>query len=190
MCIDLNLTNADTKISGSGEGVVANLFDQKMREWETAVRKESKIIAFRTCFQGALPLKQYREMWDNGKYKPYWKANTNSSSGQNCWEFCASDISSHDNPSIGMTIEWAVLNKIDVKGKISYTFLSGRRISTGWRFPDDYTIIDHTDERETYFLQLDESFANMIAKVHKALGDLSPEKLSMIADSKMKMLGQ
>ena len=83
------------------------------------------------------------------------------------------------------------LKKKTISEKVSFKILRGRKSSLDYYSTTSgkYTEIQWTQEREDFFLQLDESFATMIAKVYKALGDLTPEKLIKLTESNIKLIG-
>ncbi len=184
VCTELNLTGNDIKVVGNSEDDVNNKFTAKIREWEDAVTIEEKIILFKAKFQGALATDGFRNSAYDGEYHPFGGNGHNSGT----YLFRAHDLSISDC-SIGMSMEWAVYNKKTVNGKSDYHFVSGRELDYhSLRNSSRYTEIPHTEEREQFFLQLDESFATMISKIHKALGDLTPEKLLLLSDSGMKLI--
>ena len=93
--------------------------------------------------------------------------------------------------ALGLTFKWGVYSKKQFKDKKDYTFISGRPFgSFMWRNEMQAGIveIEHTEDREKFFLELDLSFATMIAKVYKALGDLTSEKLTALTESGLKLL--
>lgn len=188
VCEDLLLQDAkDKKVYASTEGQAKRLFDEKLLEWETAATATKQVILFNAKFQGALAKKEVKYLWDNG-YTPSYER-PGQSKDPRIWEFMSQQIGF--NTSLGLTFQWGVYEKREFKDKRSYTFVSGRQfehhdISHG--NPRGLTEIDHTTEREQFFLQLDQSFAEMIAKIYKALGDLTPEKLQLLADSGLKLL--
>jgi len=185
LCNDLLYVNKEHKIIyGNTESEVKDLFKEELKKWETAVTDTIKVIIFEAEFQGALASKDFHHYWESG-YKPAWK----QVSGK--WDFSANDIS-HDKPNLGLTLQWGVYDKKQFKDKVDYKFISGRPFSSFYvgrgKLSSDLVEIGHTPEREQFFLQLDQSFAEMIAKIHKALGDLTPEKLQLLADSGLKLL--
>lgn len=191
LCNDLFYKNEkDKSVFGKTEIEVNSLFKTKLVEWDEAVTKVKKVIIFDAKFQGALAKESFKHKWENG-YTPSYKQNGILDS-DTLWEFHSTDINSSGS-HLGLLIRWAVYEKKQFKDKKDYKFVSGRHmdISMVWRNELDSGLveIDHTVVREQFFLELDESFARMIAKVHKALGDLTPEKLILLAESKMKLLG-
>ncbi len=189
LCNDLLYKeDKDKKVTGNTEDEVKGLFRDKLLEWQNAQTESIKVIIFESKFQGALARKSFAHKWRNG-YTPCYPQNGISSESE-LWEFHNDDL--HQQSAIGMTIKWAVYTKETFKEKHKYTFVSGRPfsmydLSNNW---SAFVEIDWTEARERFFLELDESFANMINKVYKALGDLTPEKLAFLAESKMKLLGQ
>lgn len=193
MCKDLNLiADKDKEISADSEGSVNRMFDIKMKEWQAAIEINTKVIFFKAEFQGALARESFKYKWENG-YQPSSK-NTGTSDSEELWYFNRADIHTFSN-SIGLTLEWACYNKKEVKGKFSYTFFSGRKIDS-MKLPrskederyKDYIEIEWTQERENFFLELDEAFARMIAKVYQGLGNLTSDKLIKLTESKIKLL--
>lgn len=191
MCVDMKLSSNEFEISANSEGAVDSMFSQKMRDWQAAIEVITKVIIFNAKFQGALLKKENWENWCNGVYRPYSATNTSNSESQGCWEFFRKDINWNECPDLGLTLVWGVYEKKEVKGKIGLKFLSGRNQLAGMRGEDllkKGTEIPYSAEREKFFLDLDESFARMISKVYKALGDLTPEKLLELADSGVPLL--
>lgn len=191
MCKDLNLTSQkDIEITGSSEYEVNKLFKEKMNEWEKAIEIITKVIIFRPRFQGALARKSFKSRWEKG-YEPSYQQN-GISTDADLWEFNERDLDPFGT-SLGMTIQWAIYEKKDVKGKISYKALKGRPFDyhrLNGNLGNDYTEIEWTQPREDFFMQLDESFATMIAKIHSALGDLTPEKLILLTEKGLNLLTQ
>lgn len=190
MCQDMNIVGHATELSANSEFEVDSLFKGKMKEWEAAIEIRTKVILFRAKFQGALLKEEKWQYWSDGKYKPYSATNTNNSKAQGCWYFFEHDIDFNNCPDLGLMLVWGVYEKVDIKGRVKFNFVSGRDLLFGsWRSVDDATEIEWTEEREQFFLEIDETFARMIAKVYKALGDLTPEKLLALTDSGLKLLG-
>ena len=178
----------EMELRAHSESEVNDMFFRKVKEWENAVTYEQKIILFESKFQGALLKEEYWEAWDDGKYAPYSACGTSNSKSQGCWHFFESDIA-HDYSGLGLMINWGVFNKKTINNKSGYKYLHGRGMNDYHYHIKDYTEIPWTEEREQFFLNLDEQFARMIAKVHKALGELTPEKLLLLTDSGTKLLG-
>lgn len=188
LCEDMNyLANGiEFKvIDGTTEEAVNRAFQRELDLWYNAQTIKEKVILFEARFQGALATPEHRKKWQKGKYEP---ANGSSDAFRNreeAWIWRASDIDGFDNKtSIGLVLAWGVYEKTTVLGKENTKFLSGRNLAYGRSYSmDAFTEIAWTAEREEFFLSLDESFANMIAKVHRSLGDLTPEKLALLADN-------
>lgn len=191
LCADMNyLRNEDKEVYGNSEDEVNSLFNAKVKEWDSAIEVVKRVILFRAEFQGALlPVEKFQS-WYKVDYKPVFKAGTSNSMSQGCWLFCHEDMGS--DKSLGLSIVWAVYDKKDVKGKCSYHFVRGREVGGAFGLRNNssigYTEIEHTQQREDFFMGLDETFAKMIANVYKALGDLTPEKLTALSESGMNIL--
>ena len=113
LCTEMNYTNLlDKEITGDSENEVNEKWKQEYNKWITAIEKIETVIWFKAEFQGALLKKENWGNWNDGKYKPYKKANSNNSLAQGCWEFCHDDIS-FNNSSLGLMLDWAVLEKKD-----------------------------------------------------------------------------
>lgn len=195
LCVDLCYTDQkDKEITGKSEVEVDGLWKAKLIEWGNAVTVTTKVIIFEAKFQGGLLKEDVAERWNgNKKYKPFYKNIGYAGNDGEHHYFNKYDVSTFDIASLGMLIQWAVYDKIQFKDKIDYKFVSGRKFDSHnvfrGKLSGGMTEIEHTEDREQFFLDLDESFARMIAKVYKALGDLTPEKLELLADSKLKLLG-
>jgi len=192
LCTEMNYTNFDKEVIGNSEDEVNRKWKDEYEKWINAIERVETVIWFKADFQGALLKKENWENWNDGKYNPYAKANTNNSMAQGCWEFCHDDINFNNCSSLGLMLDWCVLEKKTICEKVSFKILRGRKRALSYYNTDagKYTEIEWTQEREDFFLQLDESFALMIAKVYKALGDLTPEKLIQLTESNIKLIGQ
>ena len=185
LCKDLNYTHKE--IVADSEQVVNYMFSDELKKWINVIEKNEKVILFRGKFNGALLNKEKWDDWCDGVYKPYSKNGTSHSMSQGIWGFCHSELGGTEN-GLGLMLKWGVYNKSDINGKLRYEYVSGRDLEIRWDRVDEYTEIPYTEERGTFFLQLDESFANMIAKIYKALGELTPDKLIAISESNTKLL--
>lgn len=194
LCKDLCYTEAkDIEIIGNSEDAVNSLWKQKLFDWDKAVTTTSRVIIFQAKFQGGL-LKEDTAERRNGtkKYKPFYSGGGYGGEDNIHHYFNKYDIDHLNIASLGLLLQWAVYDKIQFKDKIKYKFISGRHydyhgIIRG-ELRANMTEIDYTEERENFFLELDESFARMIAKIYKALGDITPEKLMLLTDSGLKLL--
>lgn len=190
VCKDLLYTEKkDTILSADTESLVNNLFTSKLKEWDSAMTTIIKVILFQAKFQGALAKKSFKSKWEKG-YTPSYEQNGISNSSD-LWEFISHGID-HTRSSLGMTLQWAVYHKIQSKNNVKYECVSGRYFDhfdlRGGNLGSYITEIEHTPQRENFFLELDHAFATMIANAYKALGDLTPEKLIRLTESKMKLL--
>lgn len=183
VCSELNLIGKDKIIVAKSEDDVNKMFDLKIKEWESAKTIIQKVILFKAKFQGALATESYRNSAYDGKYHPHGGSGNYTGS----YEFMACDLSITSD-SLGLSIDWGVFNKKTVNGKSDYVFVSGRKIDVYHSFIRQYTEIPHSDAREKFFMELDESFAKMIAKVHKGLGDLTPDKLLSLTDKGLSLI--
>lgn len=186
LCEDLVLKNS--YVSANTEIAACAIFVSKLKEWETAITTTDKVLFFDAKFQGALAKKSFESRWEKGYTPSYKEGHIHDDSS--LWEFNAQDISrfESDRYELGLTFKWAVYNKIMIKDNNRYKFISGRPFDN----PDEetYVCIPWTAEREQFFLSLDQSFAEMIAKVYQALGDLTPKKLMQLSDSGLKLIGK
>ncbi len=185
ICEDLSLPDSDKEICASTEEEVSRKFDDKVKEWETSSTEETKVIVFQASFQGGLRLnyEKYEPMYLRGGYGGVEGIHH---------VFCEKGINHFDESGLGMLIKWSVYSKKTFKGKSKYKYISGRyfdRIEYNGELSSGLTEILYSEEREKYFLTLDESFAKMIAKVYKAFGNLTSEKLEIIAESHTKLIG-
>lgn len=182
VCADLCLEDDNTIVSGDTESVAEKLFKDRLMEWETQSTNETKVILFEANFHGALAKKSFKHRWEKG-YTPSYQQ-SGISTDQTLWEFNERELGFGTH--IGMTLQWAVYTKKTFKENSTYTFVTGRPFdSPGQR---EYVEIEYTPDREKLLLELDEAFANMIAKVYKFLGALTPEKLTLFMESKLNLL--
>lgn len=188
---DLVLPENDHQLSANSEIEVNRLFTLKLREWESAQTDNQRVIIFKAKFQGGLLREEKIKQINDGKYKPHYKW-PGYGGGDDFHYFCEQEIDwAHDSSSLGLLINWGVYSKKTFKEKSKYTCISGRpfdRVEWDGKLTDGLTEIEWTEERETFFLELDESFAKMIAKIYASLGNLSPDKLIFLVENKTKML--
>lgn len=185
MVNDMLLSEEDNSIEHLTEKGVIDIWDKKMRDWKENQTITTKIIAFSSNFKGSLYTEEHIQNVYKGKYKPayaggeYWHTGTVFMEG-----------SQYDSvKSLGMDIVWGVYEKITIKDKVRYKFLSGRPMDLESR-TKGVIEIEWSPDRENWFLVLDEAFANMIAKVHEHLGRLTSESLEQLVDSGKKFLTQ
>jgi len=188
LCVDMIYKNKeDQTISATSEVAVNDLFKEKLKEWDKAVSQIHKVILFEAKFQGALAKKTFLHRWENG-YTPSYPEQ-GISKDASLWEFNKDDL--HSTYDLGLMFKWAVYSKKQFKDKRDYKFISGRPFGSFMyrnEMSSGVVEIEHTPDRERFFKELDESFATMIAKVYKALGDLTPEKLTALTESGLKLL--
>lgn len=188
ICADMNLQGLDCELNGNSEEQVNISLKQKIKEWEEVIKITTKVIIFKAEFQGALAKETFLHKWENGYTPSYWQHGI--SDDEKLWHFNKKDISFNNN-SLGLTIQWAIYEKIEVKSKSNYKCLSGRYFDNHYLINnrnEKMVEIDWTAEREKFFLELDESFARMISKVYDFLGNLTTEKLQLLTDSGFKLL--
>lgn len=171
MAKGLNLTDSETTLQGKSEFEVNALFNAKVLEWEKAETRLETVILFSSSFQGSLMKQQY---WVGGNYEP-----SDALKWHNVVErfhFKESEIH-FSKAQIGLLFGYGVYDKTTVLGKVKYEYKRGRNIAFDNYALDGVTEISWSEEREAFFKDLDLSFARLIAKIHSALGDLTPEKL-------------
>lgn len=192
LCSDMKYTDKEhCYVQSDTEVKVIALFHSKLNEWNKCITNKTKVIVFEAKFNGAKAHAEYRKTADNGKYKPHYyrEGYVNDSY---MFEFCGRDIEAFNSSSLGMLIRWAVYAKETVGDKHGYTCISGRPFdSSRLKFSGKGIVeIEWTEQREQFFLRLDEAFATMISNVHSALGDLTPEKLEKLTEGTLNILQQ
>lgn len=184
MILDKKFVEASTEID------VISAFDFKLKEWKESQTNVARIIAFKSGFNGALFTDEYREKINKGEYVPAYKR---SGYVDDILKFVKNDdFDGGLNSFLSMKINWAIYDKNIVKDKSSYRFISGRPMGLdGGVWPNKQGVVEipWTQEREDYFLGLDEAFANMIYKAYQVLGNITPEKLIELTESKTKLIG-
>lgn len=190
MVKEMFLEGNNTKAIGNTEFEAERLYKQKLKEWVEFVKVEEKVIVFNAKFAGGLFTENYREVANGGKYIPAYERH--GYHNESIMQFCGTRLTGLSDTGLGLHIVWAVYKKETISNNVKYSFVSGRPIdSYGHRdyIRKDFTEIPYSPEKEQFFLSLDESFANMINSVFKALGDLTPEKLELLVVSGIKLLG-
>lgn len=186
ICRDLVLPENEQELTASTEEAVNKLCINMLLDWEHASTQTKKVIVFKATFQGGL----LRDEKMKDGYIPHygWSGYGGDYSFHH---FCEKQIESFNPASLGLLIQWAVYSKQTFKTNSKYRFDSGRPFeNVSWRgvLTADLTEIDWTDERQNFFLDLDETFARMIAKVFSALGEMTSDKLLLLIASGMRAI--
>lgn len=186
---DMALPKDKHQVQAESEGEANSKFQALIREWEQTAAATTDIIAFEAEFMGGNYNQEYLDKNNDGKYMPGYKRN-GYENGAYMFRFLGKD-GRMDDSSAGMTIKWAVYEKKELKQNKQYKFKRGRYFD----FHDTRSFGTHiveipwSQEREDFFMNLDQQFMAMIEKVYNALGELTPEKLINLTDSGQKLLG-
>ena len=190
---DLGFEGQDRELKADSEFLINQLWNQTEKQWKESIKKNEKVIFFESKFTGALAVEGGEsDKHNKGIYNPDWiRSNIHPGYYQSLdnYVFAKNEIS-FAGSSLGMLIKWGVYEKTQIGKSTSYKILKGRdmEIFSPLSIKNSYTQINWTQEREDFFLELDKSFAKMIAKVFGALGNLTPEKMELLADSGTKLL--
>ena len=186
---DLGIDEDDKIIHSPTEKGVIDIWDVKMRVWKEARCIKTKVIIFRTNFEGGLYTEECIQKNFGGHYTPAYVGKAYARDINPNVVFLEGDLYNNVK-SLLLEIVWGVYMKTTINGKDRYEFLSGRPMGLAdspYRNKKDVEI-PWSIERENWFLGIDEAFSNMISKVHSQLANLDSEKLTGIIDSNIKLL--
>lgn len=174
-----HLMLTDKFVIATTEAECEQLFDAKIREYNEAKRETSKVILFRIKLNGFVPPA------DNPGYH---RAEHN----KEVFRLYETEIGGFQSLGLGMMLEWGVYEKEFYKEASKYSPISwnvNERLGTGIndylpkKVGKDVKEIPYTEERQAWFIKLQQSFEEMLIKVKDKLRDLTPAELEQLVDS-------
>lgn len=188
---DLCLPDTHRIVEGASESEVNSKFKELIKEWENNQTKKEKVILFKVLFNGGLLREEVSKIRnETSEYVPEY-GRMHIYGDKSTHYFLKSDLDGINGSGLGLLIKWSVYEKSTFKNNSTYKFISGRPLDhfdISHRLDTQIVEIPYSKVREKFFLELDESFARMIAKVYAAIGDLTADKLIKLSESKIKLL--
>lgn len=173
-------------VEATTEAEVNKLYDYKLKEWAEASTETSTVIFIKTKFKGAIFTDEFREKQNKGLYVP---AFVRSGYVDDILKFKGSG-SRNDDSCIGMELVWGVYSKKTVLGRSRYEHLSGRWLTSSEIDGRYGGVIElpWDQDKENFFLDIDEKLANLMFALQNALGDLTEDKLHNLMTSGVKLI--